>query len=91
MAADSQMPIKAQQHYAYISPLLGIVAIASVIIALFAFLVNSKITKLKASVPNVIADMDAIYEPNEVVSSQRPSLPDPTLPDPRKRSAWRRR
>lgn len=62
-AADSQLPIKAQQHYSYISPLLLTVAVASALIALFILFTRKKLTKLKSvAVEDILADMDSIYK-----------------------------
>lgn len=66
VAVDSDLPIKAQQQNAYISPLLAIVAIASFLIALFAFFVDRITAKdRKASVNEVLTDMDDIYTLDE--------------------------
>jgi hypothetical protein len=68
-AADSQLPIKAQQHYSFISPLLAAVAASSILIALFVFFTKKRLAKVRsASLEDILADMDHIYEPQR----QRP-------------------
>ena len=77
IAAYSQLTLKAQQHYAYISPLLAVLATANTVVALFSFFVNHKMARIKAtSVENVLVDMDEIYEPYEIVDAPKPSLPN---------------
>jgi hypothetical protein len=63
-AADSQLPIKAQQHYSYISPMLIVIAVAGVLIAMFILFTRKKMAKLGSmAVEDVLADMDSIYQP----------------------------
>jgi hypothetical protein len=72
MAVYSQLTLRAQQHYAYISPLLAILAVASATVAIFSFFVNRKSAKMKAaSVESIVADMDTIYRPYMIADAQR--------------------
>jgi hypothetical protein len=65
-AAYSDLPIKAQQHYAYISPALITTAVAAIMIALYAFCEDKKQRGTrKSSVNQVLADMDDIHKPDE--------------------------
>ena len=74
-AADSQLSVKAQEHYAYIASLLLVIAVASSILAIFSFFVNSKMTKMRtASVQDILADMDVIFKPHEATSAEKPEL-----------------
>jgi hypothetical protein len=73
LGADSQLPTRAQQQYDYISPLLGIVSIASIVVALFAFFIDRRMTIMRSSsVEDILLDMDAIYKPGEVAGNHRP-------------------
>jgi hypothetical protein len=66
VAVDSDLPIKAQQHYAYISPVLVTTAGAAITIALYAFFEDRKQRRTqRASVNEVLADMDDIHKPDE--------------------------
>lgn len=81
VAADSQLPIRAQQHYAYIAPLLLIISVASSVLAIFSFFVNSKMVKMRtASVKDVLADMDSIYKPHLEQAAQAADPVDPIRP-----------
>jgi hypothetical protein len=63
-AADSQLPIKAQQHYSYVSPLLASVAVSSILIALFIFFTKKRLAKVRStSLEDILVDMDSICEP----------------------------
>jgi len=73
IAADSQLPTKVQQQYAYISPFLGIVAVASTVVALFEFFIDRRMAIMRnSSVEDILLDMDAIYKPSEVAGSPLP-------------------
>jgi lysylphosphatidylglycerol synthetase-like protein (DUF2156 family) len=64
VAAYSQLPFKARQHYSYISPLLVAIAVSCALIAVFIFFASKQVAKVKAaSVEDILADMDSIYEP----------------------------
>jgi hypothetical protein len=66
VAVDSGLPVKVQQHYAYISPLLRSTVAASILIALYVFFEDKKTAKTrKASVNEILADMDDIHKPDE--------------------------
>jgi hypothetical protein len=61
---DSELPAKAHIHYTFITPLLAIGAVASAVIAIFAFVVGHQTKQIRIiMVDNVLIDMDNIYEP----------------------------
>ena len=66
VAAYSQLPARAQQHYAYIAPLLVMISVAFTVIAVLSFLTDFQMARMKhASAEQIIADMDAIYKPDD--------------------------
>lgn len=61
---NSALPVKAHMHYTFITPLLIITAIAGTLIIAFTFAVGHQMKQIHVTtVENVLADMDAIYEP----------------------------
>jgi hypothetical protein len=65
-AAYSQLPFKAQVHYAWVSPLLILTGIAGLLIAIFCLIVNYRMRKMEATtVRSVLSEMDMIYEPHD--------------------------
>jgi len=61
---NSALPIKARMHYTFMTPLLVITAVAGTVIVTFTFVVGHQIKQIHVTtVENVLADMDAIYEP----------------------------
>ena len=61
---NSVLPVKAHTHYTFITPLLIITAIASVLITAFTFTVWHQVKQIRVTtVENVLTDMDTIYEP----------------------------
>ncbi|MGH7870551.1 MAG: hypothetical protein ACREP9_23615 [Candidatus Dormibacteraceae bacterium] len=70
-AMDSGLPIKIQQRYAYISPVLASMAIGSIMFALYAFFEDKKTAKMrKSSVNEVLADMDDIHKLDETSTNK---------------------
>lgn len=64
-AAYSELPPKAQVHYAWVSPLLILAGIAGLVIAIFCLFVNYRMRKREAvTVESVLREMDLIYEPH---------------------------
>ena len=64
-AAYSQLPPRAQVHYAWISPLLAVTGIFTVVVAIFCLVVNRRMRQREAvTVTSVLTEMDAIYEPH---------------------------
>lgn len=71
IAADSELPGKAEQHYSYISPMLLSVSVSAMIVALFILIVRRKVAKVKAAiVEDILEDMDSLYEPYSRPSNQ---------------------
>jgi hypothetical protein len=71
IAAYSQLPAKAQQHYAYIAPLLAMISIAFAVIAIFSFFIDVKIARMRhESAEQTIAYMDTIYKPDHSADVQ---------------------
>lgn len=61
---NSALPVKAQMHYTFITPLLIITAIAGALIVAFTFTVWHQIKQIRVTtVKNVLDEMDTIYEP----------------------------
>ena len=63
-AVYAGLPTEAHFQYSYVSPLLAILAIASVIVSVICFVINHAMKKMESiSISNVLSDMDSIYSP----------------------------
>jgi hypothetical protein len=72
-AAYSQLTLRAQQHYAFISPLLSILAIASSVVSILSFFANKKAAQIKRELAeNILADMDSITRLYPTIGSKDP-------------------
>lgn len=70
LSIHSALPVKAQVHYSYVTPLLIITAIASVVLAVFAAFVGHQVRRLHTtSIKQVVDSMDAIYGPHSHTDS----------------------
>lgn len=64
LPVNSALSVKARMHYTFITPLLIITAVAGTVIVAFTFAVLHQIKQIRvATVRNVLAEMDSIYEP----------------------------
>lgn len=71
-AAYAELPARAQLRYAYISPTLVVVAIATIILAIALFVVNRTVKQVNViSVDNILEDMEDIYAPYKRKGKER--------------------
>jgi len=65
VAASSQLPQAAKNHYAWITPLLAVLGIATLALAVICWAFSRTLRVMeKQSIKIICADMDAIYEPH---------------------------